>query len=92
MSVRERIIDVWYGRIEDAPRFPDLAYWQAQDDETKFDAAWNMVLEAHAIKGEDLSESRLQRSIASFQRRDGRKQDLADVEKLRIAEVREKEK
>jgi len=69
MSVEKRQINVWYGRIEDAPRFPDLQYWQAQDDDEKFAAAWEMVLEAHAIKGEDLSESRLQRSVARFQRR-----------------------
>jgi hypothetical protein len=70
MSVRERNITVWYGRLEDALPFPDLEYWQAQSDEAKFDAAWDMVVEAHAIKGEDLSESRLRRSIASFQRRE----------------------
>ena len=71
MSVERRHITVWYGRIEDAPRFPDLQYWQAQSDEEKFAAAWEMVLDAHALKGEDLSESRLQRSVASFQRREG---------------------
>jgi hypothetical protein len=70
MSIRERNITVWYGRLADAPLFPDLEYWQAQSDEIKFDTAWQMVIEAHAIKGEDLSESRLQRSIASLQRRE----------------------
>ena len=70
MSVRERNITVWYGKLEDAPLYPDLAYWEKQTDEKKFDSAWEMVVEAHAIKGEDLSESRLQRSVASFQRRE----------------------
>jgi hypothetical protein len=70
MSVRERHVSIWYGKLEDAPRYPDLAYWQSQSDQIKFDAAWEMVVEAHAIKGEDLSESRLQRSVASFQRRE----------------------
>jgi hypothetical protein len=67
MSVRERNITVWYGRLEDAPRFPDLEYWQAQSDENKFDVAWDMVIEAHAIKEEDLSESRLQKNVWGFQ-------------------------
>ena len=71
MSVEKRNIKVWYGRLEDAERFPDLQYWQNQSDEKKFAAAWDIVLEAHALKGEDLSESRLQRSVASFQRREG---------------------
>ena len=70
MSVERRHITVWYGRIEDAPRFPDLEYWRAQSDEEKLRAAWEMVLDAHALKGEDLSESRLQRSVARFQRRE----------------------
>jgi hypothetical protein len=71
MSLRERNISIWYGKIEEAQKFPDLEYWRQQDDSTKFAAAWEMVVEAHAIKGEDLSESRLQRSIASLQRREG---------------------
>lgn len=71
MSLRERNISIWYGKLEDAEIFPDLEYWQQQDDATKFAAAWEMVVEAHALKGEDLSESRLQRSIASLQRREG---------------------
>ena len=70
MSVRERNITIWYGRLEDAERFPDLRYWQNQTDEARFTAAWEMVVEAHALRGEDLSESRLQRSFASLQRRE----------------------
>lgn len=70
MSVRERNITIWYGRLEDAERFPDIQYWQNQTDEVKFATAWEMVVDAHAIKGEDLSESRLQRSVAGFQRRE----------------------
>jgi hypothetical protein len=71
MSVEKRAITIWYGKLEDAETFPDLQYWQRQRDAAKFDAAWDMVLEAHALKGEDLSESRLQRSVASLQRREG---------------------
>jgi hypothetical protein len=67
----ERKIEAWYGRLEDAELFPDLAYWQVQDDRTKFDAAWEMVIEAHLIKGQDLRESRLQRTIEHFERREG---------------------
>jgi hypothetical protein len=71
MSVQPRNITVWYGRLEDAEQFMDLRFWLTQNAETKFDAAWEMVVEAHAIKGEDLRESRLQRSVASLQRREG---------------------
>lgn len=68
-SVSPRTVTEWYGRLEDAQPFPDLDYWQAQSDAAKFEAAWEMVLEAHQIKGEDISESRLQRSVGGLQRR-----------------------
>jgi hypothetical protein len=64
---RKRDINVWYGKIEDAPKYPDVAYWRKQSVRKKFEAAWQMVIEAHRMKGEDLSESRLQRSVVSFQ-------------------------
>ena len=66
---QKREIKVWYGRLKDAERYPDVPYWQAQPDEKKFEAAWQMVIEAYAIKGEDVSELRLQRSIGGLQRR-----------------------
>jgi hypothetical protein len=68
--MKEREIKVWYGRLEDAERFPDMKYWRAQSTDMIFDTAWEMVVEAHALKGEDLRESRLQRSIASFRKRE----------------------
>jgi len=67
--MKKRDIKIWYGKLEDAERYPDVAYWQSQSDAKKFDAAWQMVLEAYAIKGEDISELRLQRSVGGLQRR-----------------------
>lgn len=67
----ERVITEWYGRVEEAELFPDLEYWSRQSDAAKLDAAWEMVIEAHRIKGEDVSESGLQRTVASLQRRAG---------------------
>lgn len=66
---KKREMTVWYGRREDAPTYPDVPYWQAQPDEKKFDAAWQMVIDAYAIKGEDIRELRLQRSVGGLQRR-----------------------
>ena len=66
--MKKRDIKIWYGKLEDAERYPDVAYWQSQPDAKKFDAAWQMVLEAYAIKGEDISELRLQRSVGGLQR------------------------
>ena len=66
----QRVITEWYGKLEDAGLFPDLDYWREQGDDAKFKTA-EMVIEAHQVKGEDLRESRLQRTVASFQRRAG---------------------
>jgi hypothetical protein len=68
--MEKREIKIWYGKLEAAERFPDIKYWQSQSTEKIFDTAWEMVLEAHALKGEDLRESRLQRSVTSFQKRE----------------------
>lgn len=66
---RETKITEWYGRLEDAPLFPDLEYWQAQSDTAKFQAVHDMIIEAHLIKGEDLRGARLQRAVEHFERR-----------------------
>ena len=67
--MKRREMTVWYGRREEADRYPDVKYWQSQPDAKKFEAAWQMVIEAYAIKGEDISELRLQRSVGGLQRR-----------------------
>ena len=59
----------WYGRLEDAEKYPDVKYWQSQPHEVVFDAVWQMVVDAHKMKGEDLSESRLQRSVGGLYKR-----------------------
>jgi hypothetical protein len=55
------------GKIEDLDRSFDLAYWQAQDDTARFVAAWELVILAHRIKGNDEGQLRLQRAVESFQ-------------------------
>ena len=66
----ERKLTAWYGRLEDAEQYPDVSYWQSQPDEVVFDAAWQMVVDAHEMKGEDLRESRLQRTVGGLYRRE----------------------
>lgn len=59
------------GKIEDLDRSFDLQFWQTQSDAAKFAAAWELVVTAYQIKGKDLNELRLQRSIEHFQRLPG---------------------
>ena len=68
INPRETEIVEWYGRLEDAPLFPDLEYWQSPSDTSKFQAVHDMIIEAHLIKGEDLRGARLQRTVEHFER------------------------
>ena len=47
----------------------DLEFWRRVGAEGRFAAAWDMVTEAAAIRGEDAGQSRLQRSVLRVQRR-----------------------
>ncbi len=60
-----------YGRIEDMNRSFDIEFWQRQTATARFAAAWEMVVFAHKLKGNDASQLRLQRSVEDFQRLPG---------------------
>ena len=55
------------GKLEDLDRSFDRAFWQAQDATTRFAAAWDLVVHAFRVKGKDVSQLRLQRSVEHFQ-------------------------
>lgn len=57
-----------FGKLEQHDRAFDLAFWQAQPESARFNAAWEMVVMAWKIKGRDKNELRLQRTVESFQR------------------------
>jgi len=58
------------GGEEDDGSF-DLEFWQKIGAEGIFAAAWEMVSEALAIRGKDVDEPRLQRSVVRVVRRGG---------------------
>lgn len=47
----------------------DLEFWRRVGAEGRFAAAWDMVSEAAAMRGEDARQSRLQRSLLRVERR-----------------------
>ena len=53
---------------QDDGRF-DLDFWQEVGPEMAFSAAWDMVHEQRAIRGEQGDEPRLQRSVVRVLRR-----------------------
>ena len=57
-----------YGRLRDMDRSFDIAYWQRLGPAAIFEAAWQMVVEAHVSRGGKPDELRLRRTVESFQR------------------------
>jgi len=58
------------GRLEDLDRSFDLKFWQAQPPSARFDAAWELIVHAMKVKGRDVRQLRLQRSVENFQRQE----------------------
>ncbi len=59
-----------YGRLRDMDRSFDIAYWQRLGPKAIFEAAWQMVVAAHANRPGGLDELRVQRSVENYQRRE----------------------
>lgn len=58
-------------RVDEQDRSFDIEFWQRQDSNARFAAAWDLVVFAHQRKGRDESELRLQRSVESLERSEG---------------------
>jgi hypothetical protein len=58
-----------YGRLPDMDRSFDIAYWQRLGPAAIFEAAWQMVVDAHARRPGGLDELRLRRTVENFQRK-----------------------
>lgn len=56
------------GKVEELDRSFDLKFWQAQSDADRFAAAWELVVHSFIIKGKDVSQLRLQRTVERIQR------------------------
>ncbi len=56
------------GRIEELDRSFDLMFWQSQTSKARFEAAWELIVLASKMKGIDVRQLRLHRSVETFQR------------------------
>lgn len=56
------------GKISELDRSFDLDFWQAQSPQARFDAAWELIVHYAKVKGLDVRQLRLQRSLENFQR------------------------
>jgi hypothetical protein len=59
------------GRIEELDRSFDIQFWQAQSATARASAAWELTIHAAKVKGIDVRQLRLHRSIEAFQRQRG---------------------
>jgi hypothetical protein len=58
-----------YGRIADMDRKFDVEYWQRLGPAAIFEAAWQMVVDAHSQRPGGLDALRLRRTVEHFQHR-----------------------
>ncbi|RMG41085.1 MAG: hypothetical protein D6719_09370 [Candidatus Dadabacteria bacterium] len=65
----------WFTRMgrlgEDDDKTAEYAAWDKLGNEERFRVAWELVVEAHKIKGRDLDELRFQRSVENIYRKKG---------------------
>ena len=59
-----------YGRLRDMDRSFDIAYWQRLGSAAIFEAAWQMVIDAHSARADGSDELRLRRTVEHFQRQE----------------------
>ena len=57
-----------YGRLAEIGRSFDVAYWQRLGPAAIFEAAWELVVQAHSQRPGGEDELRLRRTVESFQR------------------------
>ena len=55
-------------RTKNQDRSFDIEFWQRQDSNARFEAAWELVVFAHTRRGQDESELEFQRSIEYLER------------------------
>ncbi len=57
------------GKISDGDdRSFDIEFWQSLTDDQRMSATWELVEDAHVLKGGNRDELRLQRSVTSLKR------------------------
>lgn len=56
---------------EQSNRVFDIEFWQRLSDEQKMQAVWDLVVFDYELKGKNLDELRLQRTVENLRRSEG---------------------
>lgn len=59
------------GKLADLDRSFDVEFWQSQPPKARADAAWELVMHYANVKGLDVRQLRLQRSVENYERQRG---------------------
>jgi hypothetical protein len=54
------------GKLQELDRSFNLKFWQSQPPKARFDAVWEMIVHAMKVKGRDVRQLRLQRSVTHY--------------------------
>jgi hypothetical protein len=63
-----RVVKESYKRLTDDRRSFDIQFWQSQGDRAIFEAASEMLRDYLLIRGKNVNEFRLQRTVESFRK------------------------
>ena len=72
-DMMKRAFVEYKGKVSELDRSFDLKFWQSQTPKARFDAVWELIVHANKVKGKDLRQLRLQRSVENFQRQNWEK-------------------
>ena len=56
------------GKLSDLDRSFDFHFWQQQSPTARFAATWELIMHAQRVRGKDVCQLRLQRTVELFQR------------------------
>ena len=59
------------GKITELDRSFDLSFWQSQSSQARFEASWELIVHASRVRGIDVRQLRLHRTVENFQRQQG---------------------
>ena len=56
------------GKLEDLDRSFDIEFWQSLTPQARFEAMWELIVQAEKIKGRDVRQFRLDKTVEKYQR------------------------
>jgi hypothetical protein len=68
MRKKQKIKLVFTGQIKDFDTESSIQYWQKRPASERLEAVWGLVVDAWKLKGRDLNELRLDRTVALLKR------------------------